>query len=828
MTRSMHDTKAAMHDTRRVGERAPILAVGLLSGASLGFELLLLRWFAILYWHHFAHMIISMALLGFGVAGSILTVSQNVLLRRYNVAFRTTACAFALSTPLVVIAVGRIGFNPLQLVWEPGQGGRLALMFLVSAIPFIFSGFGIGLTMRRFPGRIAVLYRADLAGAAAGALATPVLLMIAAPQVVLRLLAAPALAAAWSASRHSGRRFRERIPWAPLMVVAVTLLWPAAMLRPVMSPYKDLPQTLRIPGMVPVAEQVSPAGIAIALKAGQVPFRQAPGLSMLSPAEPPDQIALFIDGHGAGAIADTSPSDAARDMAYLDWTTAALPYVLAPVQPRVLVLGAGGGTDEWHAYRADAVAIDAVEASGALLRVVDDVGAGYPVGVRRIEMEPRTFLAATRSEHDVIQISLFGTVAPYADAAQAMRENYLYTVEGIRLMLRRMSDQGILAITLPIDIPPRAPVKLLATWLAAAEHEGVGDVADRVAAIRSWNSVTMLIGRQALTAAQVEAIRGFCRERAFDAVWYPGMQAETANRVNVLDRPYFHEAARALLEGDRESYLRHYPFHVRPATDDQPYFGRFFRWRGFPEWWAGRAAGTAPFLEWSYLLAWMLVAAALLLAAPLVGLPLRPLMRKAASGGNGRGRNMARGTYFSALGLAFLFLEIVFIQKFILFLGHPVVSMAVVVPAFLIFAGMGSGWSETFQHRLERYAARHWCPRPVMTAVLCMAIIAGVYAVTLPVLFEVAAGWPMAPRIIVSIGLIGILAIWMGIPFPLGLKRLGENNPAWIPLAWGINGMASVVSAVGAGLLAMHAGFRMVTLAAILFYLVAARLEKRL
>ncbi len=812
----------------REGETAPVLAVGLLSAASLGFELLLLRWFAILYWHHFAHMIISMALLGLGIAGSILTVSQGVLLKRFHAVFRTAACGFALSLPLVAMTVSRIGFNPLEVVWDPGQGSRLAMIFFASSIPFVFSGFGIGLAMRRFPGRIAVLYRADLAGAAIGAMTAPLCLMVVAPQTLLRWLAIPALLAALQASRHRGG-FRLRAVTAPLAVAALILLWPSALLQPVMSPYKDLPQTMRIPGVHPIAGQVSPAGIAVALESAQVPFRKAPGLSMLSPAEPPEQIALFLDGHSAGAIDEAVAYDTVAETAYMEWTTAELPYLVTPDRPRVLVLGSGGGTDIRHARLHGAAAIEAVEASGALLRVVDEV-AGWDMAeaARIIEMEPRTFLAATRTEHDLIQISMFGTVAPYADAAQAMRENYLYTVEGMRLMLRRLSGNGVLSITMPLDIPPRAPVKLFATLVVAAEHEGMGEVAARTAAVRSWNSVTVLFGRRELTASQVTAIREFCRERLFDPVWYPSMGAETANRVNVLDHPYFHEAAHELFLGDAETYLRRYPFHVRPATDDRPYFGRFFRWRSFGEWWAGRAAGTAPFLEWSYLLAWMLVAAALLLAVPLVGLPLQPLLRAAAAGDKARGRNLARGSYFTALGLAFLFLEIVFIQKFVLFLGHPVVSMAVVVPAFLIFAGIGSGYSEKFEWYLQCRTERCRRARPVAAAVMIVALIALVYGVALPAFFQFAAGWPMGARILVSIVLIGIMALWMGMPFPLGLKRLGAHHPSWIPLAWGINGMASVISAVGAGLLAMHAGFRMVTLAAILCYLVAAGLEKRL
>jgi hypothetical protein len=65
----------------------------------------------------------------------------------------------------------------------------------------------------------------------------------------------------------------------------------------------------------------------------------------------------------------------------------------------------------------------------------------------------------------------------------------------------------------------------------------------------------------------------------------------------------------------------------------------------------------------------------------------------------------------------------------------------------------------------------------------------------------------------------------MGMPFPLGLRRVAEQAPDFVPWAWGINGFASVVSAVLATLLAIHFGFTIVIVLAMIIYIAAAALK---
>jgi hypothetical protein len=179
-------------------------------------------------------------------------------------------------------------------------------------------------------------------------------------------------------------------------------------------------------------------------------------------------------------------------------------------------------------------------------------------------------------------------------------------------------------------------------------------------------------------------------------------------------------------------------------------------------------------------------------------------------------------SYFFLLGLAFLFVEMAFIQKFILFLSHPLYAVAVVLAGFLVCAGLGSGCSPWLARRL-RGGARD----AVAAAVTLLAAIVLLYLFLLPALFERLIGQGDVTRIAVSLVLIAPLAFCMGMPFPLGLRRLAAEAPAFIPWAWGLNGFASVVSAALATLLAIEFGFNAVLVAAVVFYGAAAALFRR-
>jgi hypothetical protein len=805
-----------------------LLAVGLISAAALGYELLLLRYFSLMYWSHFAHLIIGMALLGFGFSGTILALLQERLLRRFHRSFSLFALLFALILLAASSLAGRLGFNPPETIWDPGQLGRLAAVFGLATLPFACAGLCIGLTLRFLTGQVAQVYRADLTGGAVGALLVMALLFLLPPPELVRVLAVTGLAAGVLTHAEDRQARWLRLPVFAAVALLV-IIWPGRWLTPLMSPFKGLSQALQIPGVSVAGRTLSPAGEFTGLESAAIPFRYAPGLSMLAPSGPPEQVELFHDGHPAGVIHRGSSGFAA--MEFMRWTPMALPYALLH-HPRVLILGAGGGGDVWHALLEGATRVDAVEpyrqlSAFARVPFAEFAGGVYDRdGVRLSESDPRGFLAATRDRYDLIQISPFGTAAPAATGGQALEARYLLTLEGVRLALSRLTAGGILAVTLPLDLPPRAPLRMLATIARALRLERMSPPESHVAAIRTWNTVTIVATSSPLTAGQQQAVRSFCRSRVFDLFWLPSITAAEVNRFNVLERPFLYEAAREIWQGG-DSRSRQL-FNISPTTDDRPWFGHFFRWQLLPTLWAQRKAGAASMLEWEYLLLWMSLFVAVTVSLAMMILPLRLLGRTQVRQGAAAADHSVRAAYFAALGLAFFFLEIAFIQQFVLFLSHPMLAMAVVVPSFLFFAGCGSGYSERLAKRAAA-SGRPWLQdRPAALAAAAIAIVAGLYLLLLPSLFHAGAGWPAALRVAVSVLLIGALAFWMGMPFPLGLGRLGISRPDFIPFAWGVNGFFSVISTTAATILALHCGFRLVIAAALALYLLAAACERRL
>ena len=303
-------------------------------------------------------------------------------------------------------------------------------------------------------------------------------------------------------------------------------------------------------------------------------------------------------------------------------------------------------------------------------------------------------------------------------------------------------------------------------------------------------------------------MRAFCEERWFDPVFYAGMSRDEANGYNQLQEPWYFEAAGHMLGPDPERFLDDYKFNIRPTTDDKPYFSQFLKWKTLPELLTLRNRGGMPLLEWGYLILVATLAQAVLASVLFLILPLWLRQRTEQSKPGIRWRFLA---FFSAIGMAFMFIEIAFIQKFILFLSHPLYAVSVVLCAFLVFAGLGSLLSA----RLLRSV-------PLMMIASGITLLSVLYLLVLPGLFNWLAHIPGGLKISVSVLLIAPLALLMGVPFPRGLCLVSERLPTWIPWAWGINGCASVISAILATLLAIHFGFVFVVIAAASLYLLAA------
>ncbi len=794
--------------------RRLLLATLFISAAAIGYEILLMRVLSIVQWHHFAYMIISLALLGYGASGTFIALLRSHLEPRFETAFAASALFFSIAMIVCFIVAQRVPFNALEIVWDRGQFLNLAVVYVVFFVPFFFAACCIGLAFTCRGGDASRIYFFDLFGAGLGAVLIIVLLFAVSPQTALVLLVLlPLAASAIMASTLTSRLplAIAQLAWLALLAIGI----PQAHLELRISEYKGLSQALQVIDSRILEQSSSPLGLITVVDSPTVPIRHAPGLSFNTRHIPPVQLAVFTDADGMSAITryDGNPGS----VAYLGDLTAALPFRLLE-NPVVLVLGAGTGSEVLLSLFHGASRVDAVELNPQMTELVAGTYADF---AGRIYDDPRVtvytdeargFVARSGGGYDLVQIGLLDSFGASGAGVQALNESYIYTTGALREYLADLEPGGLLAITRWIKMPPRDSVKLIATAIEALRQSGVSEPGRRIAMIRSWNTSTLLIKNGDLTASEIGRIREFARSRSFDTVYFPGMRAEAANRFNRLADPYLFDAASALLGDSTGDFFERYKFYVEPASDDRPYFFHFFRWGTLPEVMALRKAGGAGLIEWGYLVLVATIVQAAVLGLVLILLPLS-LVRRAWPAGTAR----RFGFYFLLLGLAFLFVEMAFIQKFILFLSNPLYSVAVVLSGFLLFAGLGSASSERLARRLPWPGVS-----PVTVAVAAIAVLALGYVLVLPAVFGRFIGLADPAKIIVSLALIAPLAFFMGMPFPLGLKRLSGLAPGFLPWAWGINGFASVVSAVLATLLAIEFGFNVVILLALVLYALAA------
>jgi spermidine synthase len=814
----------ASPDKMTAGVAAPPIAICLVSAGALAYEVLLIRLFSIVQWHHFAYMAISIALLGYGASGSFLALYQDRLRQRFSSVFALSAALFGVSALASFTIAERLPFNALAVIWDPQQLLYLPAYYVLFALPFFCAATCVGLAFAVFPDQIGRIYHYDMLGAGIGALGVVAVLFWLFPPGALKLvgllgLVAAALVGARGPGAGKWWRGAAYLVGATLVAAAIPASWTS--LR--FSEYKELEQALLIPGTEILDETSSPLGLLTVIRNLSVPLRYAPGISLNSTVEPPPQLGVFTDGAGLSPI--IAFDGRLEPVAYLDATSAALPYHLLE-RPHVLIIGAGGGSDALLALYHQAPRIDLVEIDPQMVALVRDRFADFDghlydrPGVRVHVAEGRDFVAASAERYDIIHLPLLDSFAAAGAGTVSLSESYIYTVEAFEDYLRHLRPGGFIAITRWLKLPPRDSLKLFATALAALDRMGVAAPEKRLAMIRSWSTNTLLIKNGTLNSAEIAKIHAFADERSFDLAYYPGMSREEANRYNLLDQPYLFDGASALLGPDRASFLARYKFDVSPATDDRPYFFDFFKWKALPELLHRRSLGGATLLDWGYLILISTLVQALVLSLLLILAPLRLYHAHPARSAD-RGRVAG---YFLTIGFAFFFVEIASIQRFILFLGHPIYATAVVLCGFLIFAGLGSGFSPQLanwvaERRFRVFQYRVGALDLPIGGIVATALL---YLAALPSLFQLLVALPDALKIVVSLLLIAPLAFCMGMPFPLALSRVAASTPSLVPWAWGVNGCASVLSAILATLLAMSIGFTWVVLIATALYIVAA------
>lgn len=789
-------------------------AMFLVSASVLALELVLMRVLSISSWHHYSYMVISVALLGFGASGVVLTIADRWIRPRWRTVAWLLCLGLAAAVPASHIVASRVPLNVLELLWDPWQSAYLALVYLAMFVPFLLGGAAVGLCLvanARDAGR---LYFFNLLGSGTGAAAAVLMMFDRRPVEQLLVVAATACVA--GLVLVAGR------PWwrgAVSVVVGAALVITFGAVAPLeqpISPFKALPQYEESLGAVHERTQYGPLGRLDVVASPNIHL--AAGLSLDFLGELPPQKVLLTDGDAVTAIPAIAEGDQA---AYLDYLTSALPYHLLG-RPRVCILGAGGGTDVAQAVFGERP-VEHVTAVELNPEVLESVRAASPemralfdrpdVDVRTAEA--RFFLESTDERFDLVQLSLLDSFTASSAGLYALSESHLYTVEAVGSALGRLRPGGILSITRWLRTPPRDVPKMIATLVEAMRAEGGAPPEERIIAIRGMYTATILASADSFTPAQRGAAREFARQRGFDLVYLPHLGPDEANRHHHVEEPAYWRLARDLVEGDAAKVEEEYPYNIVPATDDRPFFFDFFLWRSMPDLMERFGTQWRALTDWGYLLLAASLAQTVVLSAMLVLLPAWLLGRRSAAR---RGR-WTVAAYFALLGLAYIFLEMGFIARLTLLLGNPIYAAAVVLASFLVASGLGSLASGRWFPRPERALGWAWLGIAVgATAVL--ALLAGWSAE----LFRL----PLAARLAAILVPVGAMAFFMGMPFPSGLRIVDRDRSPLVPWAWAVNGFASVVGAVGGTMLAMSAGFFALVAVAVALYALALVVGRRM
>ena len=519
------------------------------------------------------------------------------------------------------------------------------------------------------------------------------------------------------------------------------------------------------------------------------------GMSSAYAGPVPDQYGLRIDAYAG------TPINAFRgDLSEVQFVTYDIPALVYRLKTprRALIIGSGGGIDILAALSSGCPEINCVEINPAVVAAMrgpfrDFSGGLYLLPQVKVAVaEGRSFIQRDSSLYDTLQLSMVDSLAAASSGAYALSENNLYTVEAFRDFLSRLEKDGILSVS-RWDLQSLRTVSLA---LEALEGLGERDPGQHLMVFRSGRIATLLCRRTPFPEEEIRRLEEAARSLRFETLYTP-LSPRDPDFSSLIAAP------------DREEFFRRTPFDVSPSTDDRPFFFQTMRPRDFLSIFRSSArslVGTQSIFVLMSVLITATALAALFLFGPLLLFRREVLTREPRL-------PLAALLYFFAIGLAFMLLEVPLIQMFVLFLGHPVYAISVVLFSLLVACGAGSF--------LTRFFAPGGRTRAAAGAIAAIAVWAGGGLLFLPALFHRFLAAPLPLRIAVTAAYIAPLGAAMGMILPLGMKVLDRDWHAAVPWFWGVNGAASVMGSVWALAVSISGGFRLTVLAGIGLYLLA-------
>jgi SAM-dependent methyltransferase len=792
--------------TPETDRRLHLAGVAVMSFASLLLELALTRLFSVVLFYHFAFLAISIALLGLGAGGVFAYVAKDWLAR-----WDTRTLGARIAALNAVLLVGVLGVDlhvPVALEFTSKNFARLSLLYLVSALPFFFTGLFFSIVFARRTSGITQLYAADLAGGALGCVGiVPLLNFIGGPNAILFAAVASAAAAAIWAPTGKMRRFAIVLGAAFVVIIAANHSGKLVDIVYAKGLRRDKPWVL---------------------------FARWNAISRVEVDDQGGAQVIVIDADASTYIMNTDPHDWRPD--YRNNLMSAAPSVVNVLRPRgdYAIIGPGGGVDVLRALANGSPSVTGIEINPI---IVNDIMRGrwadwsYHLYDRpEVHMhvgDGRSWVRNARQQFDVVQMTLVDTWASTAAGAFALSENNLYTVEAFREYFDHLKPDGIIAITRWEFKRPREALRVVSQELEVMKRAGISDppahfiVVSEGALDEDGRPVAVLFKKSPFTTAETAALRSHIEQHpGLHPLYMPG------------DIPARQDAAAAfaklIVAGNPTAFAAGYAYDVTPVTDNAPFF--FFTIKT-GDVLRGILGGSGRGMDWRINLGVVVLGMVLVISfASVLLFLILPLLltrvRVRPQSAIGNRQSAIPLLYFIAIGLGYILAEIAFIQRFVLFLGHPTYALTVVIFLMLLASGAGS------------ILSRRWLldPLQVRTPLILVIAILLAYVWALPPLLQALVGLPFFLKLTISAAVLVPLGLAMGMPFPSGLRALAASSLAAasaregnaIEWAWAMNAASSVLGSVLAMMIAIQFGLSWTLATGALAYVLALALVPRL
>lgn len=761
--------------------------------ATLCLEVLDTRLFSVLTWYHLSFFAVSTAM--FGMAAGALKVYLGGAAFEGEEAPKSLA-RYAL---LLAVAIPVCHFANLVIPLPPDVTFRsisaLSISTIALAIPFYVSGVVVTVALTRIPGKIGLVYAVDLVGAALGSLLViPLLDHLNATAGVLVCGALAALAAVFF-----GRLSGSLRPWAPLLLAA--LLVTGALVHRAAGGDATLfyPKGHFVePGQIVREYWNVHSQVLITQPPRTSPQYWGEGLG----AEGYEVVAhqLVIDGLAGSVITEWDGEPASLEWVKHDVT--ALPYHLRK-QGDVAIIGVGGGRDVLTALWAQSASITGIEINRTFLDLLSgDYREATKItdqpNVRLVHDEARSYLTRTEQRFDVLQMSLIDTWAATTSGAFTLTENGLYTKEAWAIFTRVLKPDGIFSVSrwyAPEQVSETS--RLLALGVATLLERGVERPAANMVLVTRKKIATLLLSPSPFSAADLANLRETTERFGFSILVGPETLPENPLLAGIVG---------SNSETALDAAVEHEIYDISPPTDERPFFfnmlkpGQAFRpsaiWK--PGVLDGNTMATSTLLVLASI-SFLLVLGVILLPLWQSGLPrMEPKSFAIAL------------AYFAAIGLGFMLVQVPFMQRFSVYLGHPTYAVVVILFSMILMTGVGSLLSDRLPVETSQ--------RTLLVFPLLLAAVMFVVVQAIQPVINATIEQGLLLRSLIVIALVAPISVMLGLCFPIGMrlvKRLSDDAMPWM---WGVNGACGVLGAVSAVAISMWGGIHLNLYVALLLY----------